>query len=160
MDGAVGKINVRREFSTAAKNATKKRHRRRLPPSFVSTPLTLSNLTHFFTPTEQDRRRAFVRLGFLWGGNQNIVQSQPSLQITPRRLDPRLAERKRGIHAHIALVGAPWSENSSRQAGVNFGHRRRIWRTICYSDDKSQISYAVADEFMSSKMILILLPRG
>ena len=94
MDGAVGKINVRREFSTAAKNATKKRHRRRLPPSFVSTPLTLSNLTHFFTPTEQDRRRAFVRLGFLWGGNQNIVQSQPSLQITPRRLDPRLAERE------------------------------------------------------------------
>ena len=97
------------------KTPPKKRHRRRLPPSFVSTPLTLSNLTHFFTPTEQDRRRAFVRLGFLWGGNQNIVQSQPSLQITPRRLDQRLAERERGIHAHIALVGAPWSGIRERE---------------------------------------------
>ena len=77
--------------------------------------LSLSRTGYFFTPTEQDRRRAFVRLGFLWGGNQNIVQSQPSLQITPRRLDPRLAERKRGIHAHIALVGAPWSGIRERE---------------------------------------------
>ena len=66
--GAVGMINVRGEFSTAAKNATKKRHRLPPSPSFVSTPL--STLL-FFKPTEigMDRQRAFVRSfvrSFVW----------------------------------------------------------------------------------------------
>ena len=129
MDGAVGKINVRREFSTAAKNATKKRHRRRLPPSFVSTPLTLSNLTHFFTPTEQDRRRAFVRLGFLWGGNQNIVQSQPSLQITPPRLTAEgfmlmawrcVVERDQRARTLLNRARAPISATAAAGSGAQF----------------------------------------
>ena len=56
--GAVGMINVRGEFSTAAKNATKKRHRLPPSPSFVSTP---PSTLLFFKPTEIGLdRRSFV----------------------------------------------------------------------------------------------------
>ena len=142
-------INVRGEFSTAAKNATKKRHRRagafRLPrPLFQVLSPEL-----FHASRARDRQRAFVRsFWFLWRGNQNIVQSQPSLQITPPRLTAErfmlTAWRRCAVERDRRARTLP---NRAR-AGANFGHRCcRIWPTICYSDDKDRISYADADDF-------------
>ena len=153
--GAVGMINVRGEFSTAAKNATKKRHRLPPSPSFVSTPL--STLLFFQANGDRDGQtegvrsfvRSFVRLGFCSKAIKILSSHSPRYK----------SRRRRRFHAHGAAsvrCGERSESKNSSEPGADFSHRRHwIWRTICYSDDKERISYAaVADDFKSSRMIL------
>ena len=100
--GVVGMINVRGEFSTAAKNATKKRHRRAAAPSAfpvlcfnssLSLSLSLSLEFTFFTPTESVR--PFVRLAFC--SEAIKILSSHSPRYKSRRA---AAPHRRGFHAH------------------------------------------------------------
>ena len=128
--GVVGMINVRDEFSTAAKNATKKRHRRAAAPSafpvlcfnsILSLSLSLSLLSSLFSR----QQRAFVRsLVWLFVVRQSKYCPVTAL-VTNHAAPPLLIVEGFMLMAAGSVVREISESKNSSRPGANFGHRRR-----------------------------------